>query len=131
MSVLYIFGISTIAQAEEPNMVTEQIKVEQTPQYLYKILSVDEWEKSKSQASVQLSKEDEPFVHLSKEDQLDRIIEKYWANVSEFVLLKVDTNQLSGRLVYEANPGGTNKYYHLYEGSIPLKAVVDAKIVKR
>lgn len=45
---------------------------------------------------------------------------------AEVVLLKLETAKLRGRLVYEVNPGGTTKYYHLYEGSIPLEAVVEA-----
>jgi uncharacterized protein (DUF952 family) len=59
---------------------------------------------------------------------LDKIIEKYWAGVSEYVVLKIETAKLSGKLVLEANPAGTNKYYHLYNGSIPSNAIVESKI---
>ena len=45
-------------------------------QYLYKVLSLEDWNKSKSQTFVVLSKEDKEFIHLSKEDQLNRIIDK-------------------------------------------------------
>ena len=107
----------------------EQIQKESVPQHLYKIISTEDWKKSQSQNNVELSsKDDEVFIHLSKDDQLDRIIGKYWSEKSEYVVLKIDTSQLNGRLVYEGNPGGINKYYHLYNGSIPLKAVVEAKL---
>ncbi len=101
----------------------------QTPQYLYKVLSLDAWEASGEQLI--LSKDDDAFIHFSRDDQLERITEKYWADVPAYVILKIDTHLLPGRMVYEANPGGTNKYYHLYDGSIPRQAVVEAKIISR
>lgn len=111
----------------------DESKMEQTqkvPQYLYKIISKEDWKKSQSQNNVELSsKDDEVFIHLSKDDQLDRIIEKYWSENSEYLVLKIDASKLNGQLVYEANPGGTNKYYHLYSGSVPLKSVVEAKVI--
>lgn len=100
-----------------------------TPKYLYKIISVEDWKRSQGVGSVKLSSADDEFIHLSKEDQLDRIIEKYWANVPEFIVLKIDTDKLPGRLVYETNPGGSNKYYHLYNGSIPLNSVFESKTI--
>jgi len=103
---------------------------ESVPRYLYKVLSVENWKASQATPALQLSEEDRDFIHLAKEDQLERIISKYWANVPEYVILKLDPSKLPGRLVYEANPGGSNKYYHLYEGSIPRQAVIDAKVVR-
>lgn len=71
------------------------------------------------------------ILYTSKEDQLDRIIEKYWTDTPEFIVLKIYIDKLPGRLVYEANPGGSNKYYHLYNGSIPLNAVFELKTIRR
>ncbi len=96
------------------------------PHYLYKIVSQENWKKSQEGNSLVLSEEDQLFIHFSTEDQVERILVKYWSNVHECTILKVATDRLSGNLVYEANPGGTSKYYHLYEGEIPLKAVVEA-----
>lgn len=95
-----------------------------TPSFLYKILSSSDWEESQSQTKLQLSPDDDEFIHFSTEDQLSRITQKYWSHVPDYVILKIDVSKLKGRLVYEANPGGTSKYYHLYDGSIPIVAVV-------
>lgn len=103
---------------------------EEAPSYLYKVLSVENWKKSQSDLTVALSTDDKDFIHFSREDQLKRITSKYWAAVPEYVVLKVDTSKLAGKLVFEANPGGTSKYYHLYEGSIPLEAITESKVVK-
>lgn len=97
-----------------------------TPRYLYKVLSVEDWKKSQGMESVKLADADHDFIHLAREDQLERIVKKYWSTVPEYIVLKIDTTKLPGNLVFEANPGGENKYYHLYDGSIPLKAVIDA-----
>lgn len=97
------------------------------PEYLYKILSVEDWNQSQNKDSVTLSA-DTDFIHLATEEQLSRIIKKYWDNVPEFVVLKIDTTELSGELEQESNSGGTNKYYHLYNGSIPLRSVIQSEI---
>jgi uncharacterized protein (DUF952 family) len=98
-----------------------------TPKVLYKILSAENWLESQHLGSVKLEDADREFIHLSTEDQLKRIAKKYWSDVPEYVVLKIETAKMQGKLVLEANPGGNNKYYHLYEGSIPLSAVVDCE----
>ena len=124
MSVQSAYGI------EEPSIEKNSEK-EMTPKYLYKIISVKDWKKSQGMEFVKLSSIDHDFIHLSKEDQLDRIIEKYWTDITEFIVLKIYTDKLPGRLIYEPNPGGLNKYYHLYNGSIPLNAVFESKAIRR
>lgn len=100
------------------------------PNYLYKILSNDNWNASQDRLNLQLSSDDDAFIHLATSSQLANIIKKYWSHAPEFIVLKVDTSQLPGRLVLESNPGGTNQYYHLYDGSIPLTSVIERKIIK-
>lgn len=102
---------------------------EEVPAYLYKVLSLEDWEASQGQNHLQLSQADAAFIHFSREDQLDRILSKYWADTPACIILRVATEQLPGNLVFEANPGGTSKYYHLYYGSIPLTAIRETKIV--
>lgn len=109
----------------------QSLENKMTPQYLYKVLSTKDWKKSQSMEVVKLTDADRDFIHLAREDQLDRIVEKYWDKVPEYVVLKIDTKKLPGKLGFEANPGGENKYYHLYGGSIPLKAVVESKTIKK
>lgn len=100
------------------------------PNYLYKILSKDNWKASQDQLNLHLTADDDAFIHLATSDQLANIIKKYWSHASEFIVLKIDTSMLHGKLVLESNPGGTNKYYHLYNGSIPLTSVIETKITK-
>lgn len=99
---------------------------ETTPSFLYKILSTEDWKLSQEDSVLHLSSADTDFIHFSRQDQLDRILTKYWAGL-ECVVLKIDVSKLPGNLVFEANPGGAAKYYHLYDGNIPLTAVVETK----
>ena len=92
------------------------------PDHLYKILSPDEWQASQLQNHVAPSFMDTDFIHLSTDTQLGRIVKKFWNN-KEHIILKLASKELKGRLVYESNPGGVNRYYHLYDGQIPLDAV--------
>lgn len=100
------------------------------PKYLFKILSIENW-KSSDASKVKLAAEDDSFIHLSRDDQLDKIIDKFWANVQQFVVLKIDSSKLPGKLVFETNPGGLNKYYHLYGGWIPLSSILETRLIDR
>lgn len=128
--IVSVATVSGIAEAIETSSMQEETRENHTPQFLYKVLSMEDWKESELQNQVKLSKMDTDFIHLSTEDQLERIVQKYYSDVSEYVVLKVETAKLPGKLVYEANPGGINKYYHLYDGSIPKSAIVDSKIIK-
>jgi uncharacterized protein (DUF952 family) len=99
------------------------------PTYLYKILSISSWEESKTVDHILIPKEDEKFIHLSKADQLERILSKYWTDKQVSVILKLDTSLLRGDLRYETNKGGLNKYYHLYDGLIPHLAIVKHAVI--
>ncbi|MCH9613345.1 MAG: hypothetical protein SP1CHLAM54_03440 [Chlamydiia bacterium] len=98
------------------------------PDFLYKVLSTNEWKESQTQKTITLGSMDKEFIHLSKKEQLDRIVSKYWNKAPEYVLLKLDPKKLQGVLIFEANPGGQNMYYHLYEGSIPHDAIVEVQV---
>ena len=98
------------------------------PVFLYKILSVDQWEQSQHGDHVVLGDSDEAFIHLSEEHQVPKIAQKFFAGQEKVIVLKLKTAELPGRLVKESNPGGTTEYYHLYNGTIPLSAVAAADL---
>ena len=95
---------------------------EETPEYLYKVVSPVEWIASQAKGEIIPSSTDKDFIHLATEAQVPHVTQKFWKD-QDYVLLKLIPSQFQGRLVFETNPGGTTKYYHLYEGKIPLDAV--------
>lgn len=106
-------------------------ELEATPSYLYKVLSVKAWEESQQGANLKIGPIDTDFIHLAKEEQLEKVIAKFWGDSSEYVVAKLDPKKFIGNLVYEFNPGGSMKYYHLYNGFIPLNAVIDTQHIIR
>lgn len=106
-----------------------QEHVVEASECLYKIMPYELWQQSQGKESLELSAMDAEFIHLSTEAQVEKTAAKFFAHVPSYVVVKVDVSKLKGDLVYEANPGGTTKYYHLYNGAIPRSAVVEYKIV--
>jgi uncharacterized protein (DUF952 family) len=109
--------------AEKSKNLTEQKEIQmnhenQTPQYLYKIVSPEEWQESLLKKQVVPSLLDKDFFHLATENQLPHIAQKFW-NGKNYMILKLDSKKLMGRLVYETNPGGTNLYsFQLNPGNL-------------
>ncbi|HVX01193.1 MAG TPA: DUF952 domain-containing protein [Candidatus Babeliaceae bacterium] len=101
---------------------TQAISNKEVPKYLFKIVSQESWQKSQSLPNLILCDNDKDFIHLSTEAQAPKIAEKYWSG-KNYIILKIATAKLLGKLVLEANKPGGEEYYHLYNGSIPLSAI--------
>ena len=68
----------------------------------------------------------EGFIHCSYKDQLEGVIGRYYADRDELVILSIDPEKLSARLVAEPSTGG-EIYPHIY-GPLNLNAVVEAEV---
>ena len=73
---------------------------------------------------------EEGFIHCSTAQQWRGVIERYYADASELVLLHVDEQLLTSPLVYEQLPGAPEPFPHVY-GPINLDAVVSAERLPR
>lgn len=84
---------------------------------------MNQYEASLSQDTLILSDVDNEFIHFSTMEQVLKVIGKFCPNESVMILY-IDPTLLPGELILEANPGGSGeKYYHLYNGSIPMNTV--------
>lgn len=92
---------------------------------LNKILSRDKWQSSVGKDRLEGSELDlqDGFVHFSTDEQLFKTLEKFYPG-KERIVVRVDSSKLVGDLIYETNPGGETKYYHLYEGHIPMESII-------
>lgn len=116
-------------QAQEGPQMEQRVQTDiEIPPVLYKIISEEQFEQSQDKPNIVLDPMDNDFIHFSTKDQIAHVAGKFWKGKA-YVLLAIAPAKLKGRLAYEANPGGTNLYYHLYDGSIPLDAVVDVQYV--
>ena len=101
--------------------MTQEISI---PKYLYKVVSFETWQTCRETQELKLSTMDNEFIHLATEEQLPYVINKFWAGKHYFIL-KVEREKLIGKLVYESNRSKSDKFFHLYEGSIPLYSITE------
>lgn len=97
-----------------------------TPTVLYKLITAECWEKSKDSDKIWTDSTDEKFIHFSTEDQWKAIIKTKYANTN-WILLTIDTTKLEGTWELEWDKNQTEKWFHLYNGSIPKTAVIEWK----
>jgi uncharacterized protein (DUF952 family) len=70
------------------------------------------------------SLETEGFIHCSFAEQLDAVIQRYYAGASEVVVLEIETDRLMSRVLNE--PSTANEIYpHIY-GPVNRDAIVSA-----
>lgn len=70
--------------------------------------------------------DEEGFIHASFLDQVDGVASRFYADVTEpLVLLAVDLTRFDGVVRLEVPPGASEAFPHLY-GPIPVDAVVAA-----
>ena len=90
------------------------------PEYLYKIISTQEWDSFIRKRSKILpnSKYDMDYVRLSTYEQIGIIINKYW-KFHNCIILKIASSKLMGIILYE------NENYNLYHGKIPHNSITN------
>lgn len=66
----------------------------------------------------------EGFIHLSKEGQVRGVLERYYRNQPDLLLLHVDEDRLTHELKYEHSPSLNELFPHLF-GVLNLDAVVE------
>lgn len=73
----------------------------------------------------------EGFIHASYASQVDGVLERFYADVTEpMVLLVIDPDRLTVPLVPESPPGAAEKFPHLY-GPLDPAAVVEVRPLVR
>ena len=68
----------------------------------------------------------EGFIHASKGEQLENVLERYYKGQKDLMLLHIDEIQLTAPLRYEMAPSVNQKFPHIY-GPLNLDAVVKAE----
>jgi uncharacterized protein (DUF952 family) len=71
----------------------------------------------------------EGYIHCSTAEQWPGVVDRYYADASDLVLLHVDEQLLTSPLVYEQLPGAPEPFPHVY-GPINVDAVVTAELLE-
>jgi len=102
---------------------------------IFHVATLADWEAARASGSYTtstygVSLAEEGFLHASREDQWEGVLERYYAEVTEpLVLLVVETDLLGVPVVEEEVPGGET-FPHVY-GALDPAAVVEARPLTR
>lgn len=97
---------------------------------LFHVALPDDWERARADGRYSASTRgrslaDEGFIHCSFAEQVPDTIRRFYADVDQVVLLKIDPSRLTSRVVVEDLLGTGETFPHVY-GPIALDAVIDA-----
>jgi uncharacterized protein (DUF952 family) len=90
----------------------------------------DDWAAAQASGEYRMSTrgvtlDQEGFIHCSFDDQVEGTANRFYADVDELVLVRVDPTLLHSDVVVEPPfPGSAEHFPHVY-GPIPLTAVVE------
>ena len=94
---------------------------------IYHIARKQDWENAKAQELYTVpSLTDEGLIHCCEEEQVSGILERYYTDASDIVILTLDTEKLRSQLVYEWSPSLEATFPHIY-GPINTDCVVGVK----
>jgi len=103
---------------------------------IFHIATADEWAAAQRAGSYTTSTygitlADEGFIHASRADQWQGVLERFYGEVSEpLVLLEVDPERLTAPVVEESPPGTDEAFPHIY-GPLNPDAVVQVTPLAR
>lgn len=90
---------------------------------IYHITSANDWAKYETQSDYEVgSLQTEGFIHLSEKPQVAGVLERYYQNVPDLLLLHIDGDRLTHELKYEQSTND-EQFPHLY-GPLNKDAVV-------
>ena len=93
---------------------------------IYHIVLPDSWDEQKDKEFYEHeSLRTEGFIHCSYAGQLDAVLERYYSGAERVLILHIDPELLTSKLVEEASTGG-DIYPHIY-GKINGEALVDIR----
>ena len=92
---------------------------------IYHITSKEEWTTAITNGFYEAaSLAEEGFVHCSTEQQVEGVLQRYFAGKTDLVKLTIDTAKLNAKLQYDFSPSINEVFPHIY-GRINLNAVID------
>jgi uncharacterized protein (DUF952 family) len=90
---------------------------------IYHITTKSDWQQAQERGYYEApSLQTEGFIHCSKEEQVEGVLDRYYKNQQDLLKLVIDTDKLEHRLVYELAPSVNEEFPHIY-GPINLDAV--------
>ena len=90
---------------------------------IYHVVNKTSWQQALQQGFFEApSLATEGFIHLSTKDQVAGVLQRYYQNQTDLLLLQVDESKLTAELKYEIAPSVNELFPHLF-GRLNLNAV--------
>lgn len=94
---------------------------------IYHVVSEINWHKAVQQGFYEAdSLAKEGFIHTSKAEQVQGVLDRYYKTMSHLILLHIDETKLTAQLKYELAPSVNEEFPHIY-GRLNVDAVVKAE----
>lgn len=99
------------------------------PQIIYHVTTIAALEKAQSLGYYEAeSLALEGFIHCSTKEQVNGVLERYFAGKTNLVKLVIDVNKLTNTLKYELAPSIGEEFPHVF-GVINLAAIVEIELL--
>ena len=91
---------------------------------IYHVVTETNWQKALKQGFYEAeSLADEGFIHTSKAEQVAGVLNRYYKDQSNLLLLHIDEKKLTAPLKYELAPSVNEEFPHIY-GRLNIDAVI-------
>jgi uncharacterized protein (DUF952 family) len=98
---------------------------------IYHVVNQPNWQKAVEQGFYEApSLSAEGFIHACKKEQVQGVIDRYYKNQFNLLLLHIDEDKLKVAPIFEMAPSVNEVFPHIY-GKINLDAVVDITNLQR
>jgi uncharacterized protein (DUF952 family) len=95
--------------------------------HIYHITNLQNWDSSKDdELYTAPSLNDEGLIHCCLDEQVADILDRYYKDATDIVVLTIDTGKLRSQLVYEWSPSLEATFPHIY-GPINRDSVIGVK----
>jgi uncharacterized protein (DUF952 family) len=94
---------------------------------IYHVTTKSAWEQALQNGFYETaSLQTEGFIHNSTQQQVSGVLDRYYKNVTDLLLLHIDESKLTSPLKYELAPSVNEEFPHIF-GPINLDAVVETE----
>lgn len=94
---------------------------------IYHVITRDDWEKAQSEGSyAAASLASEGFIHTSRSHQVAGVLERYYKDQDNLLLLHIDETKLTVPMEEELAPSVNDYFPHIF-GRLNLDAVIKAE----
>ena len=91
---------------------------------IYHVVTETNWQNALKQGFYEAeSLADEGFIHTSKAEQVAGVLNRYYKDQSNLLLLHIDEEKLTAPLKYELAPSVNEEFPHIY-GRLNIDAVI-------